>query len=394
MKIIKIVAPIVVLAASAGGFIALNKTAPEPAKEVVEERPVSLFVESVNKQNVALDVRTQGEVTAKTQINLVPQVSGRIVAVADNFGKGASFGKDETIIQIDDADYRLNLINAEARVEDAKLKLALAEADHNVAKRNWDEKVGGKASALALKIPQLNYAKAALKSAEADLERAKLNLERTKITVPFNGRIVEKMVDIGQYVTPGTPIAKVFATDTVEVRLPLTDKQLDSIGLPIAYEAAAGTGPRVLFSAQVAGEERQWFGEIVRIEASVDAKARMFYAVAQVNDPYGQNASGTMPMAVGLFVNAEISGERVADALVMPRKALRGHNQVYVVTSAGELAIRTVDVVYTDRDRLIVGDGVEAGDQVVVSAVRAARNGMKVTAINQKQANASLQLGQ
>ncbi len=386
-KFFKILTPVgvLILAAVSVAIMMANKVEPEKKEDVV--RSVSLFVAAVDKRTITLPVTTQGEVRPKTEIDVISQVGGRIVSVADNFANGGSFKKGAYLIKIDDADYKFAVIRAEARVASAKTKVALTEGAAEVARKQWDDKVVGAATALAMKEPQLLEAKANLLSAEADLSAAKLNLSRTNISVPFDGKVRLKQADIGQFINPGTPLGRVFSTETVELRLPLSDNQFASLGLPIAYEAENGNGPEVIFSTVVAGENRTWIGKIVRTEAAIDNLTRMIYAVAQVDDPYGSGADGGMPLAVGLFVNAEIKGKTIENALVIPRPALRSGNKVLVVSNDDTLDIRTVNVVYSDKDIVVLLAGLSEGEKVVISPVRAPRQGMKVNTLTRDQAS-------
>ncbi|WP_262694075.1 efflux RND transporter periplasmic adaptor subunit [Kordiimonas aquimaris] len=376
-KILKFAAPVLVVAAGVGSVMVLAEAKEAPEKTIEEPRPVSLYVDTVRSERVTISIGTQGEVRAKTDINLVPQVAGRIIKVSDSFAEGGSFQPGETLIQIEDSDYRLAVTSAEARVAEASVRLEQQMADAKIKAKQWEEWVNdGEPTPLALNKPQVAEAQAKLRAAEADLENAKLNLSRTKIQVPFEGRVLERNIGVGQFVSVGTTLGRVFATDTVEVRLPLTDAQLGELALPIGYVAEAGRAPQVTFTANIGSEQRTWNGKIVRVNASVDSQTRLVYAIAEVNDPYGASADRGMPLAVGLFVTADINGVTPHDALVMPRTALRGDDRAYVIDAENKLQIRTVNILSTSEDRVIVTDGLSAGDKVVTSPVRSVFDGM------------------
>lgn len=380
-KIIQIGAPFGMLVLAIVGWQVLHATKPEPEKTDDGPRPVSLFVERAKTDDLSLTIDTSGEVRPRTEIDLVAQVSGRIVSVSRNFASGGSVTNGVTLVKIEDADYRLAVIQVESLVAAAETRVELSEASAQIARRNWDDNIVGKPTPLALKLPQLAEARANLRAAQAELESAKLNLARTNISVPFDGRVRSKSADIGQYVTVGTPLGRVYATDIAEIRLPLTDAQIASLGLPFGYEAEEGAGPRVIFDAFVAGQTRTWEGHIVRTDAAMDTATRVLYVIAEVVDPYGAGADNGMPMAVGLYVNAHIEGSELVNVLVVPRNALRSNDKVYVVTEDGTLDIRTVETGYSDRDRVVITGGLSAGEQVVVSSVRSPRQGMKVAAL-------------
>ncbi|WP_374763239.1 efflux RND transporter periplasmic adaptor subunit [Yunchengibacter salinarum] len=379
----KIAAPVVVIAAGVATFPTLEAAKPDPDKKIEANRPVSLFVEDVRREKVTLEVATQGEVRPLTQVDLIPQVSGRIIAVADNFSEGAGFQPGETLLQIDPSDYELALTRAESRVAEARVTLEQELADQRIKQKQWKEWVkDGNPTDLALNKPQVARAQAALRAAEADLREAELNLERTRISLPFEGRVAERAVSLGQFVRAGDNLGQVFATDAVEVRLPLSDSQLADLNLPLGFVAKSmDTAPEVTLTATLGGQVRHWQGRIVRTHARIDQESRLAFAVARVDDPYGAGTSDGMPLPVGLFVQAGVEGATRTDALVMPRAALRSENTVYVIAGDNTLSIREVTVLSSNADRVLVKDGLKAGDRVVTSPVRAAVDGMKVEPI-------------
>ncbi|WND01457.1 efflux RND transporter periplasmic adaptor subunit [Temperatibacter marinus] len=380
-KLIRILAPIGVLAFFFIIISILGANKPQPQKNEVEARLISLAVDTVVQRDVNFAVQAQGEVRARTEVDLIPQVAGRIVKVSDSFGAGGAFKAGETLIQIDDRDYKLAVTSAQARVAEAEVRLQRQLADAKIKAKQWKEwvKDGSKPTDLALNKPQVAEAEAKLLAAKADLENAELNLSRTKITLPYDGRVREKLADLGQFVNAGTRLGRVFATDVVEVQLALTDTQMAELGLSIGFIAEKGSEPTVTFSASIAGSLRKWEGKIIRTHAAVDQNTRLMYAVAEVRDPYTKAASAAkMPLAVGLFVKAEIQNVNSVQALVMPRVALRGTDRVFIVNAEDKLESRQVNVLATDSKQLYVESGVNIGDRVVVSSVQKVVNGMKV----------------
>ncbi|MCP4048602.1 MAG: efflux RND transporter periplasmic adaptor subunit [Gammaproteobacteria bacterium] len=385
-KFLKIITPVLVLVVSIGVVQALSAAKPAPEKKEESQRLVSLYVDEVKSDMVTISVQTQGEVRAKTEIDLIPQVSGRIVGISESFAEGAEFDPGETLIKIDDTNYRLAVIRAEARVAGAQVAVQRELANAKIKKEHWlDKRTEGEPSAYALNKPQVMEAEALLLAAEADLKEARLNVARTEINVPFLGHVLEKNVGIGQYVTAGTSLGRVFSSDTVEIRLPLTDAQLEELNLPMGFMADALNAPAVQFSAHVGNSDHFWTGRIVRTHASVDQQTRLIYAIAEVQDPYGLGSDNGAPMAVGMFVHADIEGVNSQSALVLPRLALRNANKVYVINDENRLEIRTVEVLSTSKDTVLVTAGVEVGDKVVTSTIPAAVDGMEVRAITREQ---------
>lgn len=380
-KFFRTLAPVLVLVA---GFLivqGLVAAKPEPEKNDEEIRKLSLYVDPVRSESVRVAVRTQGEVRPKMEIDLIPQVSGRVVAISEQFADGAEITPNTLLAKIDDADYQVAVVRAEARVAEAQTALERELATAKIKEEEWRDNPNKdqEATDFALNLTQVEQARAQLRAARADLDKARLDLARTEIRVPFQGRVRERQVGIGQFVTAGMPIGRVFSIDTVEVRLPLTDTQLAELNLPLGFTAYdPASAPVVQFGANLGSREYSWEGRIVRIDASIDEDTRLIYATAEVQDPYGMAVQEGMPMAVGLFVSAEIEGVAEQVAYVMPRLALRNKNTVYVINENNELEIRTVDILSTSEHRVLVTSGVADGDRVVTSPVPNAVDGMAV----------------
>ena len=369
-----------VVAIVGGVIFILAMGQPQPQRANSAPRPVAVFVDEAQRHSVALTVNSQGEARPRTQINLVPQVAGRITYVNPDFIEGGFFEAGETLIQIEDADYRLAVTRASAQVAQAQQALAREQAESDLAASEWEELGEGEASALTLREPQLAEARAQLAAAEAALQSARLDLQRTRISAPFEGRVRTKNADLGQYVAPGTNLGEVFSTDTVMIRLPLTDHDLSLLGIPVAYNAALSEdgGVPVTLSATIAGQHQEWEGRITRTDSAIDPQTRVLYAIAEVEDPYGAAAQGGSPLAIGLFVEAEIRGREIDGAYIIPRNALRGEGSVYVVEEGGTLSVRTVEIIDSNPDRVVLSGGVRGGELVVVSPIRGASNGMRV----------------
>ena len=383
--ITRVIMPILVLAGGFGAYAVLHASKPPPEKTEEAPRPISVYTESVKQEPVRLQVTTQGDVRARTQIDMVTQVGGRIISVSPHFTEGGEIEPGVSLLKIEDEDYRLAFSQAKANVAEALVGVEQALADAEVARKQLRNTPNP--SPLALKKPQLAQAQSRLVAAQANLEQSSLNLERTDISLPFRGRLISTRVDIGQYVTPGTIIGRAFATKVVEIRLPLNDSQLSALGLPIGYTAPEGEGLNVDFSAKVAGKNQHWQGKLVRLDASIDPATRMLYASAMVLDPYGINASDSgMPMAVGLFVEANITGRELSDAHIIPRSALRAGELVFLIKE-GRLEVRKVSVAHSSSSRAIISSGLSLGENVIVSPIRNPIQGMALTEVENTQTN-------
>ena len=381
--------PLFVIIAGIAGVMIMGALKPKPQKKAEALKPVPVLVARPQRETVHLSILTQGEVRPRTEIDLVPQVSGKIVHVSPSFIEGGFFKKGDVLIRIEPKDYQLRVIQAEAQVAQAEQRLAREQAEAAIARKDWAELGQGKASPLTLRVPQLAEARAMLDAAKASLDDARLQLSRTVIRAPFTGRVRTKGADIGQYVTPGARLGRIFATSIAEVRLPLTDTELGQLGLPLAFhETAAHPGPAVDLSAMVAGREHHWHGRIARTDSAIDPRTRLLFAFVEVRDPYGQGADDGVPLAVGLFVDARVQGREIPNALVVPRAALRSNDMVFVAKDDNTLHMRKVSVASSNRDRAVLLAGISPGDRVITSPVRAPSEGMKIQTIERTASSA------
>ena len=321
-----------------GFFISflISSFEPQPNKGIEIPKPTAVFYEMPIKKDVILKVNTNGEVRSVTEINVIPQVNGRIVEVADEFIDGGNIKKDQPLIWIDNRDYKLAVISADSRVAQAKKLLEREIAESELAKKDWEELGEGEASPLTLRIPQLEEARAILNAAEADLEKAKLNLERTIISLPFDGLIKRKNAGIGQYVNAGSILGSAFSTEKVLIPLPLTDTELSYLGLPLGYEAESFfKGPKVIFKSFVSRKNIEWIGRITRISGSIDSQTRLVYAYAEVLNPYDAEP----PLAIGTYVDAEIEGSFIMDGYLVSISAIKNENKIYIIDQNNKLKI-------------------------------------------------------
>jgi membrane fusion protein, multidrug efflux system len=383
---LQITLPIVVLALGGLGARALvqSREHPESSPPPVILPVVQTIV--AQAQDHQVEVPARGTVVPRTESDLVVQVSGKVLSVSPNLASGGFFEKDDLLLTLDPRDYELGIAQAELVVAQAKRRLAEEEADAAVARREWAELGEGPGSPLALREPHVAEAKASVTAAEAALERANLDLERTRVRAPFAGRVRAKHIDVGQFLVTGNSAARIYAVDYAEIRLPLSDEELAFLELPIHRRNGAEpvSGPLVLLSTEFAGARREWTAQIVRTEGEIDPKTRMVVAVARVEDPYGAGReSGTIPLAVGLFIDAAIEGVLLRDVFVLPRSAMRDGSRIYLLDDEDRLLIQEIEVVRSEREVVVVRGEIEDGDRIVISPLEIATNRMHVRDVAQ-----------
>jgi len=387
----KVLVPIAILGVGLLAVLAVKmmQSGVDSKPAQVSARLVSVI--EAHPRDIQFSVFAQGTVVPRTESDLIPQVAGEVIWVSPKLVSGGFFEEGESLIRIDPADHRVELEAARAVVARTKSEFARAKTEVKRQRRLADQGVASQAriddAENAFRVTE-----AELREETARLARAERDLERTEIHAPYQGRVRSEAVDVGQFVSRGVPIGKLYATDYAEVRLPLPDRDLRYLDIPFDLSGEtvysdgepieASVGPAVQLRAEFAGEERTWAGHIVRTEGEIDAKSRMVHLVARVEDPYGKSGTRrSAPLAVGLFVEAEIQGRWAKGVFVLPRMALRtdgGEDLVYVVDAGDRLRFKAVEVLRAERNDVIIGSGLERGDRVCVSPMAAAVNGMAV----------------
>ncbi len=398
MKLWKAFAAQAIILSLGGGAIygiAATKPVPAPNEDKLAEAPkTKVSVKAANRESVGLTVFTQGIIKPRREIELVAQVSGRVIKAEKSFVSGDFFEKNSILIEIDDRDYRPAFLSAKSRVSQARRNLAQEKGLASQAKKQWRDLGNKDANDLFLRKPQIEEALAALEYAKADLVLAELNLARTKISLPFDGRINETYVDVGEYVTVGKPLAKVYDTSVAEVRLPLTDKQMAKLNLPLGFSASnSEQKPEVTLSGTVAGKKHQWQGQIARTEASINVNSQMYYAIAEINNPYGLTSDDQQnqqtPVLPGLFVSAEIQGKTLNDVIVLPNSALVKRKNIYILDEENKITISPVNVLKKTSEKVWLQSEVKPSVNIVLDKHALLSPGTEVEPLGSKQVEPS-----
>lgn len=383
----RILAPLLIVA----GAVLLARhfilTKPEPHQFEAPPQVTKVDAKTLQPETYQVFLDTQGTVRPRTTSALIPEVSGRIIEISPNFRDGGFFEKGETLLKIDPLDYETALVVAEGEVAEAKTALAEEEVRASQAVENW-RRLGktGTPNDLAARKPQLELAKANVRAAEARVEQARRDLQRTEVKAPFSGRIIEQNVDVGQVVSNGTQLGRAFATDVMEVRLPLTNRQLSFVDLPETFRDDAETetpvGPEVMLTGGIGANQSQWSGRVVRVDSAIDEMSRQLFVVAEVEDPYRRKEGNDgAPLKIGLYVDAMVKGEKLEDVFVLPRQAVRVGGEVILIDEKNEIRRQKVEPIWSEEERVIVpaeGAGLQAGDILCVTPLAFPANGAKV----------------
>lgn len=357
-KTIRTLLPLSILAAFGwyGWWLLEHK----PELAMSEMAPVLVTVEGVTlrKASHPVQVTSQGAVQPRTRSTLLPEVAGMIVEMSPSFRPGGFFNKGEVLARLDPVDYATAVTVAKAAVSQAKVTVAEEEAKAAQAVENW-KALGHKGApdGLVARTPHVARARADLAAAEARVVKAERDLQRTSIRAPYAGQVLEQTADVGQYVTPGSTLGLIFATDFVEIRLPLPERESRYLRLPEHYRDArspTAPAPKVRLRANNGGKVAIWEGRLVRVESALDQETRQTTAVAQIDNPFVSRADGAPPLKIGQFVEAEIEGEALDDVFVIPRAAVRAGDEIILITRQNTLKRLHVEPIFGTDKNIVV----------------------------------------
>lgn len=370
--------PIAIIVVGLGLAAALLNTGPSITPQAPVAKPPLVRALTVQPSDFEFEATARGVVMPRSETDLIAEVSGRVVELSQSLVTGGFFKEDDVLLRIDPLDYEIALEQASAQVQRAVSELATARKNFE-RQRNLSKRQSTSESLEDDARNRLQIAEAALREAKARLASAERELERTVVRAPYDGRVRTEQVDLGQFLNRGSRLARLYAIDAAEVRLPIKDDELVFLNISLRDGSAWEKRPSVSLSAEFAGAVHRWTGEIVRTEGELDPKTRMIQLVASVAEPYRVD---TTPLPVGLFVDAVITGGVQPNIVRLPRVAMVSPSEVYIVDSSERLVRRTVTVLRSQGDFVYINEGLLKGDRVCLSRLATAMPGMKVRVEN------------
>jgi RND family efflux transporter MFP subunit len=363
------------------GAVAYHWISNPPVTQRRPKGPEAVLVEVVplNVDRLQVKVQAMGTVVPDTQIQLAARVSGQVVDKGENFSSGLFLAAGEMGLQIDPEDFELAVRQQEANLVKAQSDVQLEMGQQSVAKREYEllqDSMPGENTSLLLREPQLAAKEAAVEIAKATLEKAQLDLERTTIKAPFNCVVLERKVDLGSYITPGTALATLVGTDEfyVEVSVPLDElKWIDFSG----QEAGNQTAVKI-YNPSAWGGDVYREGVVDNLMPALEAKGRMARVRISVANPLGIAEADMPALLLDSFVRVEIDGNYVDNAAQIPRTAVHSGSSIWVMLPDNTLDIREIEIVWGTSEDVYVTGNVTNGERLVVSDLAAPIVGMKL----------------
>ncbi|MEZ2442518.1 efflux RND transporter periplasmic adaptor subunit [Chitinophaga sp. RCC_12] len=355
---------VLISAASILGFTACKGPAQKGAP-AVPPTPVNIAEASVAPA-VYYD-KYPATVVALNQVELRSQVSGFITGIF--FKEGEVVQKGKTLYEIDRRKYEAAYLQAQANVASARATFERAKKDDDRYQRLAEQ------DAVARQI--LDNAKATLETsrsqlaaAEANLSAVRTDLDYSLIKAPFTGRIGISQVKLGAQVSPGTTLLNTISSENpIGVDFVVTENDISRFAAMQGSKASDST-----FRLQLSdGTEFVHAGKILAIDRGVDNQTGTIRVRIEFSNPDDRLKDG---MSCVLRVLNEQSGER----LIIPYKAITEQMGEYFVFIAKDSVAAQQKVHLGPRigDRIVIMDGIQAGDKVITEGFQRLRDGGKI----------------
>ena len=357
-------------------------SAPSPATEEETAGAKIVQTRTVTPIDTVINVIAYGPVIPSRKVVVEPQVSGRIIRHHASLVPGGYIAEGEELVAIEPVDYELAVIEREAELEEARYQYEVEKGRQVVAQREWGalrdeiEEVEVNRS-LVLREPHLRRTEAMVEKARNAIARAQLDLSRTKVVAPFNAMVLEESVEIGQLADSGSPVCTLIGTDEfwVQATVPISD--LKRVRIP--EEDAPGAMAMVFLDIGNEGEAI-WQGTVVRLLSDLETTGRMARLLVKVDDPLQLRSvdEGSVPLLLGSYARVEIEVGQLQNVLPIPRLALREGDRIWVAGPDNTLRIRPAEVLWVQRDTVLVPNNLEEGERLIVSELKAALPGMAI----------------
>ena len=374
---IKYLRPLIIIGISTAIAAVLYMLGQISPDAIQEKDPMDVNVQILTPIDYQIKIKSTGTTTPITQTVLTSEVGGEVIYRSKKFSEGSSVISGEILAKIDDTDLQLQYKNALLQLASAEVQFAVQQAEAEIAQEAWDQVGEGVPQELTTKKPQLKQAKAALEVAKAQVQSAEKKLNKTEITAPYTGRIQNINIDLGSTIIPGQPVGSMYTSNEIEVTLSVKDSDLQFLDIPMdGRKLNPDQKSIVVIKSLYKGEMQEWAGNLERVDGVIDPMTRMIKLIANFKNNFIEETKPILP--IGLFVEAEINGKQLEDIFMIPNSALTPNDELLFLNQDDALEIRKVSVLTKMKNHILVKEGMEAGERVVISKLSIATNGMLV----------------
>ncbi|MFP4156738.1 MAG: efflux RND transporter periplasmic adaptor subunit [Opitutales bacterium] len=321
-----------------------------------------------------------GTVAAAREVQLAPEVDGRILELHPDFTPGGFIEAGESVLSIDPADFQYALSQRKNELRQAQTELALEMGRQQVARRDFEllgQRLPEGTNDLVLREPQLAAAKTQVEAAEAALEQAQLNLDRTELRSPFDAQILGRSVNLGSQVSRGMPVAEIVGIEQYWVMATVPPSKLPFIEFPQADEPGASVE---LVKRATADGAVSRTGRLYRLVGALEPNTRLAKVVVEVEDPLSRSeaSAGKAPLLIGEFLEVRITGKTLKDVARMPIDYLRKNDTIWVMNQADKLEIRRPEILFKDARYAYLRSGLEGGERIITSSLSRVTEGAEL----------------
>ena len=320
-----------------------------PAKEISSSadsstsnrRPVS--VASVMPSSYPAVITSLGEAYSLWESVLKTEADGRITFISDSFRKGNIVRKDEILLETEKSSFLLQLAVSRSHLARAEFGFLTAEREALEAEKNWKNSgiEGLPSSPLVLKKPQLKIAAFELEEAKASVDNAERMLANTDVKAPFDGVVLERYVNPGETLQPGSEIARLYCMETMEISI-----HLDMKNRALCRENLTESEVRIIDPEQNAS----WSGSIVRESRSLKRDSRLQTLYLSVDKPLEKNP----PLLPGTFVKVEITGREIDSVIRLPESTLTREGYIWFADPENRLRSFRTDPLFYSRGMIYI----------------------------------------
>ncbi|KYN84520.1 hypothetical protein ATY37_05620 [Vibrio cidicii] len=367
-KSIRWLVPVALLGSSYLGYQAIAAHGPVVEEKKVESKQPTVEVAGLFPTNHRVLITSHGELVPFEVTRLSAQVSGEVTSWHANFVSGGIVKRGEVLFTIESDNYEAAVLQAEAALASAQATLIEERAKAKVAEKQASKLSDKQVSDLYLRKPQLLSAEAQVKSAQAALKRAKRDLQNCKVIAPYDALVVSRNLGVGQFISAGSEVAVLNNIEAGEIHLPIAG--FDSAFLP---EKLSDLNALVTLDGI---QKTQREGKVVRDQGLIDSATRMTNVVVRISDPYGIN-SKQPAIKFGSYVEVNFAGKELKHIYRLPQE-LVNNRTVWVVNENNELQPRMVNVLRAEGEFMLIAEGIEQSDQLVLTVPEYPQKGMTV----------------
>jgi RND family efflux transporter MFP subunit len=315
----------------------------------------------VQEQDVVEWIHDIGSISADKRVTLSAEVGGKVAEIRAEMGDRVSMG--DLLARLDDERSRIARDKALADVETAEANLENSKREAEREASLFEDQITSQHSIDQAEL-KARIDAGQLKVARAALAAAERNLSDSSIVSPIDGEITRRHIEVGELVHPGTPLFDIVNIDRAKVTIQVSERDITTIREGQMCEISVDGYPGIVFK-----------GSVSSIGAEADGQTRTFpVEILVVND----RPERLLPGFIG---HVQIRGRTFKNAIFLAQEIIvqrEGRPTVFVVGS-DTASVRTVELGYTHRGKVIIEEGLSAGEKVVVTGQQSLRNGAKVS---------------